>query len=604
MTTETVPERKDIPDRDTWDLTPLFAADQDWDELYGATEKELVKYDEFKGHLAGSVEMFRSAIEFDLAISRTIERLYTYAHLKSDEDKANDTYLGMHQRAINLYTRKSQVSSFMTPEIQAIPDGTMAAFKSDPSMAEYVFYLNKILRYKPHTREEPVEQVLAMSQEMAQASSEVFGQLDNVDLSFGTVQDDAGLERELSHGNFITFLNSPRRDVRKNAFFQYYEAYENHKHTLAATFSQSLKKDIFYSRARNFDTCRQSALFTDDVPDAVYDNLIETVRQNLTPLFTYFRFRKEALGLDELHFYDTYTPIVRDIDFRMPFEEAAEAGLKALSPLGEEYTSVLGKGLLGRWVDRFENKGKRSGAYSSGCYDSPPYILMNYEVENINSLYTLIHEAGHSMHSYLSIKQQPYVYHDYTIFVAEVASTFNEILLGNYLLDVYRDSPAMKAYIINREIDNIRATLFRQTMFAEFEKITHDMAEQNQPLTIEVITKVYRGLLETYFGDTMVIDDVLALECLRIPHFYSAFYVYKYATGISAAIALARKVLGNGVPARDNYLEFLKLGGSKWPLEELLDAGVDMRSPQPVEEAIQHFSGKVDELIEVYKVLK
>jgi len=604
MTTKTVPERKAIPDNDTWDLTPLFAVDQNWEDLYGEAEKDLVGYDDFRGHLGESVDIFRDAIEFDLAISRKIERLYTYAHLKSDEDKANGTYLGMLQRAISVFTRKAQASSFMTPEIQAISDETMAAFRADPSMTAYGFYLGKILRYKPHTLDETVEQVLAMSQEMAQAPSEVFGQLDNVDMSFGTVQDETGNDMELSHGNFTTFLNSPRREVRKNAFFQYYQSYENHKHTLAATFSQSLKKDIFYSRVRNFETCRQSALFADDIPDTVYDSLIETVRKHLDPLFTYFRFRKEALGLDELHFYDTYTPIIRDIDFHMPFEEAAGTSLTALSPLGEEYTEVLGKGLLGRWVDRFENRGKRSGAYSSGCYDSPPYILMNYEANNINSLYTLIHEAGHSMHSYLSIEHQPYVYHDYTIFVAEVASTFNEILLGNYLLELYRDNPAMKAYIINREIDNVRATLFRQTMFAEFEKITHDMAEHNKPLTIDVITSVYRELLEIYFGDTLVIDDVLALECLRIPHFYSAFYVYKYATGISAAISLARKVLREGAPARDTYLEFLKLGGSKWPLEELQEAGVDMHSPQPVEEAIAHFSGKVDELIEVYKDLK
>jgi len=604
MATKTVPERKDIADQYTWDLTSLFAADQDWEDLYAATEKELPRYAEFRGHLADSVDMFRDAIEFDLAISRKIDRLYTYAHLKNDQDKANNHYLGMHQRAVNLYTLSSQASSFMTPEIQAIPDDTMAAFQADPSMAEYVFYLEKILRYKPHTRDETVEQVLAMSQEMAQASSEVFGQLDNVDISFGTIQDDSGNDVELSHGNFITFLNSPRRDVRKNSFFQYYQSYEDHKHTLAATFSQSLKKDIFYARVRNFETCRQSALFADDVPDTVYDNLIETVRQHLEPLFRYFRFRKQALGLENLHFYDTYTPIIRDIDFHMPFEEAAETSLKALSPLGEAYTEVLGRGLVGRWVDRFENRGKRSGAYSSGCYDSPPYILMNYEADNINSLYALIHEAGHSMHSHLSIQHQPYVYHNYTIFVAEVASTFNEILLGHYLLDVYRDNPSMKAYIINREIDNIRATLFRQTMFAEFEKITHDMAERNEPLTIEVITRVYRGLLETYFGDTMVIDDVLALECLRIPHFYSAFYVYKYATGISAAIALARKVLREGASARDTYLKFLGLGGSKWPLEELLATGVDMRSSEPVEEAIAHFSGKVGELIEVYKDLE
>jgi oligoendopeptidase F len=306
------------------------------------------------------------------------------------------------------------------------------------------------------------------------------------------------------------------------------------------------------------------------------------------------------LGVKELHFYDTYVPLVEDVDFTMPYEQAVDVGVDAMNPLGEEYCQILRDGLLGGWVDRYENRGKRSGAYSSGCYDSQPYILLNYEDNNINSLYTLIHEAGHSMHSYYSKKYQPYVDHDYTIFVAEVASTINEDLLSRHLLDFYQDDPKMKAYVLNREIDNIRATLFRQTMFAEFEKIIHGIVEANEPLTLEVITTTYRQLLEVYFGGTLVLDDVLSLECLRIPHFYSAFYVYKYATGVSAAIALADKVASEGRTAQQLYLNFLKLGGSKFPLDELLDAGVDMRSPEPVERAIEHFDRLVDQLIEIH----
>jgi oligoendopeptidase F len=316
-------------------------------------------------------------------------------------------------------------------------------------------------------------------------------------------------------------------------------------------------------------------------------------------LFKYLNFRKKALGLKELHFYDTYVPIIDDVDFRMPYEEAVAVAVSAVAPLGEDYCQVLEEGLLGGWVDRYENRGKRSGAYSSGCYDSPPYILLNYEEQNLNSLYTLIHEAGHSMHSYYSRKHQPYVDHDYTIFVAEVASTFNEALLSRYLLEMYKDNPKMKAYILNREIDNIRATLFRQTMFAEFEQITHAIVEANDPLTLEVMTDSYHKLLQQYFGDSLILDSELSLEYLRIPHFYSAFYVYKYATGVSAAITLAENVVSGGDTARRTYLDFLKLGGSKFPLDELAEAGVDMRSPEPIERAVGHFDHLVDLLIEM-----
>jgi len=603
MTPQKIAERKDIPDDHKWDLAALFISDKDWEKLFDEIESQIDAYTDYKGRLKDSIDVLKEALEFHLSLTRKIERIYTYAHLKSDEDKSNQFYLGFHQRAMSLHSRASESSSFMTPEIQSIADDQMNSFLVDDSIAAYQFYLEKILRYKPHTRSETVEHVLAMSREMANAPSQVFGQLDNVDLNFGSLADESGREIELSHGNFSTFLISPNRDVRKKAFFQYYRAYEDHKHTLAATLAHSLKKDLFYSRVRNFDNCRAAALFGDNIPETVYDNLIKTVKSNLAPFFKYMDFRKQTLALSQLHFYDTYVPIVSDVTFDIPYEAAVELSIQAIRPLGEKYINILQEGLLGGWVDRYENRGKRSGAYSSGCYDSAPYILLNYENQNINSVYTLLHEGGHSMHSFYANKHQPYVDHDYTIFVAEVASTFNENLLSRYLLEQYKNDPFKTVYILNREIDNIRATLFRQTMFAEFEKISHHTVETNAPLTLEVITDTYRDLLELYFGDTLVLDSELSLECLRIPHFYSAFYVYKYATGISAAIALADKVINEGQPARDAYLSFLKLGGSKFPLDALVDAGVDMRSPEPIQRAINYFSDLVDRLIDAVRAL-
>jgi len=603
MTQRTIPVRKDIPDEHKWDLEPLFGSDEDWEKGVAEVESRIDLYADYKGRLTDSVGVFKEAIDFHLSLTRKMESIYTYAHLKSDEDKSNQFYLGLHQRAVNLHTRASESASFITPEIQSIPDDKMNSFLADDSLAEYKFFLGKILRYKPHTRSQSVEHVLAMSRELANAPTQVFGQLDNVDLNFGSLEDENGKEIELSHGNFSTFLISPDRDLRRESFFQYYRAYENHKHTLAATLLHSIKKDFFYSRVRNFDNCRASALFADNIPQAVYDNLVETVKSNLAPLFKYLTFRKQALALSDLHFYDTYVPIVSDVTFDIPYDDAVDMSIQAMRPLGDEYLTVLQAGLLGGWVDRYENRGKRSGAYSAGCYDSSPYILLNYEARNINSVYTLLHEGGHSMHSFYAKKHQPYVDHDYTIFVAEVASTFNENLLSRYLLDLYKNDPLKTAYILNREIDNIRATLFRQTMFAEFEKITHGIVENHAPLTLDAISDTYRGLLERYFGDTLVLDPELSLECLRIPHFYSAFYVYKYATGISAAIALADKVVNEGQPARDAYLNFLKLGGSKFPLDELVDAGVDMASPEPIQRAINYFSDRVDRLMDAYQAL-
>jgi oligoendopeptidase F len=588
--------RKEVKKEDQWDLSPLYNSDDEWEKHFNEVDEKIKGYESYKGKLKESFEIFKKALDFDMDLSRQLDKLYTFAHLKNDEDKTNQNYSGMNEKALNLHSRISEVSSFLTPEIQSIPDDIINSFINEESISEYRFMLEKIIRNKPHTRSMEVEQVLAMATEVNHAPMQIFSQLDNADLKFGTIKNENGETVQLSHGNFISILSSPSNEVRKDAFKTYYKTYEDHKHSISATLSASIKKDCFLSKVKNFESCREAALFADNVSLDVYDNLIEAVKNNTAPLFKYLDFRKKRLGLDELHFYDTYVPVVKEVDFKMPYDEAVEVCLKALAPLGKEYTSILEKGLKHGWVDRYENKGKRSGAYSSGCYDSPPYILMNYDENTINSLFTLIHEAGHSMHSYYSRKNQPYATSSYTIFVAEVASTLNETLLGKYLLDLYKDDPKMKAYIVNREIDNIRATMFRQTMFAEFEKITHEIAENNQPLTLDTITSEYKKLLEIYFGDKMVIDDELCLECLRIPHFYSAFYVYKYATGIAAAISICERIISKGEPAIEDYLNFLKMGGSDFPINELKMAGVDMSSPKPVVNAIKHFEGLVDKL--------
>ncbi len=597
---KSIPSRSETRPEHRWDLTPLFPDDAAWEALFRDLESGMARYAEFKGRLGSSADAFFEAIGFDLSRAREAERLYTYAHLVSDEDKTAQAGLSMYGRAMNLYTRLSEASSFMVPEIHAIPENVMRGFLSDRRAAPYAFHLEKILRTGPHTRSPEVEEVLAMGGELAQAPQQIFGQLDNADMRFGTITDSRGGQVELSHGNFISFLMDPVPSVRRNAFHAYYAAYDAHRYSIAAALSQSMKKDAFYARVRRHASCRASSLFQDAVDESVYDNLIASVRGNLAPLFDYLRYRKKALGLSHLHFYDTYVPIVVDLPFHMGYEEAVETCVQALAPLGEDYTGVLRDGLLGGWVDRYENRGKRSGAYSSGCYDSPPYILMNYRDDTINSLYTLIHEAGHSMHSYFSRKAQPYQYGDYTIFVAEVASTFNEVLLSNHLLEKHRGDPRMRAYILNREIDDIRGTLIRQTMFAEFEKNAHALVESHDPLTLETLRGIYRELLEAYFGDAIVIDPELELECLRIPHFYSPFYVYKYATGISAAIALAGRVSRGEPGARDRYLRFLSLGGSMFPIEALREAGVDMSGPAPVREALAHFGSLVRSFIEIH----
>lgn len=592
--------RKKVSPRDCWNLSPLFESTQDWEAFYLDVESRIPGYEKFKTGLGKSFEKFKACLDFDHAMGRDFEKLYTYAHLRNDEDKTNGEGDRLFQRAMNLHTRILDAASFIVPGIRAIPRDQLGDYLKNKNIFDYKFYIEKLIRLFPHTRSEEAEQLLAMAKESLAAPGQIFGRLDNADLDFGVIKNSKGGEQPLTHGNFISFLSHEEREVRKEAFNQYYRIYDGHKHSIASALAASVKKDIFLARARHFDTSLGAALFKDDVGLTVYDTLITRVKKGLPPLYAYLDFRKKALGLtsesDNLHIYDTYVPVVPDVDFHMEYDQACAVCIEALAPLGSEYCSILADGLAKGWVDRYENKGKRSGAYSSGCYDSMPYILLNYDENSINSLFTLIHEAGHSMHSYLSNRAQAYPSHDYTIFVAEVASTLNETLLSQYLLKNYEHDPKMKAYILNREIDNIRATFFRQTMFAEFEKIIHGMAAQNQALTLDTFTSTYGDLLTIYFGEKMVIDEFLTLECLRIPHFYSSFYVYKYATGLAAALGIAHRIQTLGPSAVKDYMKFLTLGGSMFPIEQLKIAGVDMASPGPIDAAVNHFATRVEEL--------
>ena len=589
-------DRGEISEQSQWDLSGLYSSHEEWNKDLEALEGDVPKYDNFRGTLSQSFIKLKECLEFDMNISRRLEKLYTFAHLKNDEDKTNSFYQGNFEKSMRLVNEAARASSFIRPEIMAIPEEQIDQFLEEKEIEFYRFYLEQLLRYRDHTLTDKEEQLLAASGEISRAARDAFDMLDNADLQLGEIDDENGEPLPLTHGNFQSLMQNYDRRIRKDAFHNYYNAYESHRFTYSTLLSSSVKKDLFYSRSRNYSGYRAKAMFAENISEGVYDNLIESVHQNLKPLYKYFELRKRLLGLDDLHVYDCSVPLVKNIKWHMPYEDAVEKIKIALQPLGPEYVELMGNGLLqDRWTDRYENKGKRSGAYSSGCYDSNPFILMNFTEDNINSVYTLAHEAGHSMHSFYSRRNQPYLYSDYTIFVAEVASTFNESLLTKFFLsqDIERD---MHIYLLCREIDNFRGTLYRQTMFAEFEHRVYEVAENNQPLTIETFQEIYKGLLELYFGSGLVLDDCLSLECFRIPHFYFSFYVYKYATGISAAYALADRVLSGGEQELGDYLNFLKSGGSKYPIDLLKDAGVDMSSPEPINTALLKFSVLVDEL--------
>ena len=593
-----VPTRAEIPDSDKWDLSHLFGNVDKWREDFCWVEQTYPKIKEWKGKLGQSAKNLADCLEFEKTLDLKIERLYHFASLQLAEDSANNDYLARIGQIQNLFTQIGEAFAFVAPEIQAIDDETFAKFIADAVLADWRIKLHKLRRLKPHVLSEPEERILALGAAALNGYDDTFSQLTDVDMKFGVLIDDRGNERPLTQSSFSSFLVKRDGQLRKRAFHQFYAEFQDHQYTLASSLAYSVKADVFRARARNYSSALEAALFPDDVPASVYQGLINAVRTNLSPLFRYFDLRRRVLGLTELHHYDTYVPLVAEIESNIPFDQAVETVVAALEPLGKEYVDVLREGLAGRWCDRYETKGKRSGAFSSGSYGAPPYILMNYKQDVFADLYTLAHEAGHSMHTWFAQKSQKYQDYDYPIFLAEVASTFNEELLTHHLLEQTRD-PKMRAYIINRQIDDIRGTLFRQTMFAEFEKIIHAIEETGDALTLDVFKSEYHKLLAAYFADNFVLDEQLDLECLRIPHFYGAFYVYKYATGISAAVALSEKVLRNEPGAVHAYLGFLKSGGSKFPLETLKTAGVDMTTAAPIESILRLFERRLGELEEL-----
>ncbi len=590
-----VPTRAEIAESDKWDLAHLFADVSKWQEDFKWVQQTYLRIKEWRGKLGASAKNLAECLEFEKELDLKLERLYHFASLQLAEDSANTEYLARIGQIQNLFTKIGEAFAFVVPEIQAIPDETFAKFIVDAALADWRIKLHKIRRLKPHVVSEPEERILALGAAALSGYDDTFSQLTDVDMKFGVLVDDTGRERPLTQSSFSSFLVKRDPGVRKRAFGQFYTEFQDHQYTLASSLAYSVKADVFRARARNYSSALEAALFPDDVPAAVYEGLIKSVRANLAPLVRYFELRRRVLGLKELHHYDTYVPMVAEIETHISFDQAVEHVIEALQPLGKEYVDVLESGLRGRWCDRYETKGKRSGAFSSASYGAQPYILMNYKEDVFADVYTLAHEAGHSMHSWFSRKSQKYQDYDYPIFLAEVASTFNEELLTHHLLKQTRD-PKMRAYIINRQIDDIRGTLFRQTMFAEFEKVIHEIEEAGDALTLDVFKSEYHKLLAAYFAENFVLDPQLDLECLRIPHFYGAFYVYKYATGISAAVALSEKVLRGDAGAIEAYLGFLKSGGSKFPLETLNAAGVDMTTPKPIESTLQLFERRLGEL--------
>ena len=591
-----VPLRSEVPVADTWNLEALFSDVAAWQAAMAALRKNYARLPEFKGRLGLSPQDLVAGLNFESEISQQIERLSHYAMLQVSEDGSNPAYLARQSELQNLVTRIDEAGAFFAPEIQAIPDAEFVAMLAHPAVNLWRVRLEKLRRFKPHILSEAEERLMALGSAALAGHRETFAQLTNVDMRFGVLQDENGRETELTQSSFSSFLYKQDPVLRKTAFHQFYREFSDHRFTLASALASSIKGDVFRARARNYHSALEAALFADRIAPAIYDNLISSVHAHLDALARYYELRRRILGLSEIHHYDTYVPMVAGVQVRTTFDEAIGHVVAALAPLGSEYVGVLEEGLRsGRWCDRYENKGKRSGAFSAGSYGNPPYILMNYKADVFSDVYTLAHEAGHSMHTWYAQRTQTYQDYDYPIFLAEVASTFNEELLTHYLLERTGD-PNMRAYLLNRQIDDLRGTLYRQTMFAEFEKIIHAMEEAGEALTLDSFSASYRRLLEAYFGPRFALDPELDLECLRIPHFYNAFYVYKYATGISAAVALAQKVLHGGPEDLAAYVGFLKSGGVNYPLDTLTAAGVDLSKPAPVEAALALFERRVIEL--------
>lgn len=598
--TKELPKREDVPEHLTWDLTTIFSTDEAWEEEYESLRKELPKIKQFQNTLHEGADRLLELLQFQDQVSERLGKLYVYAHMRYDQDTTNSFYQGLNQKAESLLAFASSEMSFIVPEILQIEEEKIRSFiEENEALKLYEKTLDEIIRQREHFLSEREEMLLSEVSEALQTASNTFGMLNNADLKFPVIKDEHGNEIELTHGRYIQFLESKDRNVRKNAFKAMYDTYRKFKNTFSATLTGAVKKNNFYAKIRRYHSARHAALDRNNIPESVYDQLVEAINERLSLLHRYTRLRKEVLEVDDLHMYDLYVPLVQGFDMKISYEEAQEYVLNSLKPLGEDYTEIIQEGFNNRWVDVVENVGKRSGAYSSGTYGTNPFILMNWQ-DNVNNLYTLTHEFGHSVHSYYTRKHQPYRYGNYSIFVAEVASTLNEALLSEYLLDELEDKKE-KLYILNHFLEGFRATVFRQTMFAEFEHKIHTLDQEGTPLTVDSLSDIYYDLNKKYFGEDIVIDEDIALEWARIPHFYYNYYVYQYATGYSAATSLAAQILSEGKPAVERYKNFLKAGSSDYPIEVLKQAGVDMTKKDPILDALDVFEEKLDEFEKLIK---
>ena len=602
MCAKTIPARKDVPAKDKWDLSSIYKSDDEWEKALKSLPELTKKAVAYKGRLGESAITLLAALKELEAANLVMETVYHYASLQHEADEDDSKATDRDGRAMMAYTEMQAELSFVDPEIQEIDETKLRKWISTKEFADYRIYIEKLLHFKQYILSEKEERILSLAMQPGQTAETAFSVLTNVDMNktFGTVTED-GEEKQLTETTWGVFMHSQDRKVREEAYKKFYAKYEEHQNTIAALYAGSVNQDVFSMRARGYKSSLEMALYGNKVPVAVYHNLIDCVHQNRAALHDYYKLRREVLGLakGELRHYDVYVPLVKSVKTKTTYEEAVELCRAALAPLGAEYTDRLCDGLLNGWADRYENIGKRSGAFSSGCYVGNPYILLNYNEENIRDVFTMAHEGGHSMHSWYSVHNNPFMCYDYTIFEAEVASTFNEELLFEYLYKNAKDEE-MKKYLLSMRADDILATLFRQTMFAEFELKAHEFVENGTPLTAELLRKTYRELLELYFGPEMTFEANSDMEGLRIPHFYTAFYVYKYATGISAALALAKRVTNGGEAEREDYFKFLKSGGSRYPIESLKIAGVDMAKTEPVQAACDEFKKIIADLNKLF----
>ncbi len=592
-------KRNEVESNYRWAIEDLFPNDEEWKKEYDLTKALIPEIVKYRGKLSESAEVLAEFYKLHDEVSLHLERVYVYANQKYHEDTSNGIYQGFSNQATNLSVQISSAVSFMVPEILSIPEETLGAFlASNQELKAYEFAIKEIIRQKPHTLSAEMEELIADTGEMADAPDNIFSMFNNADIKFPEIENENGEMVELTHGRYVSFLESTDRRVRRDAFRSLYATYNKFKNTLAATFCANVKQEAFYTKARKYPSTMAKELDKSNVPLSVYTNLIEVVHENLPLLHRYVSLRKKLLGFKELHVYDLYTPMVKDANTRIGFEEAKEIVYNGLKPLGEKYRTVLKEGFENRWIDVYENEGKRSGAYSWGAYGTHPYVLLNYQ-DTLDNVFTLAHEMGHALHSYYSDAALPITYAGYRIFVAEVASTCNEALLMEYLLNKTEDKKE-RAYLINHFLEQFRTTLYRQTMFAEFEMITHQKSMEGEALTADSLSRIYHDLNAEYFGRDIVIDPEIDMEWARIPHFYNAFYVYQYATGYSAAIALSRRILKEGEPAVDDYInKFLSGGSSDYPIELLKKAGVDMSTKEPVRQALNLFGNLLDEMEEL-----